>query len=155
MEQTAMKPILLFALVCAAVTASAAPAAVQPKPYAAIAGRWTSNATLSSTTADPSLQGVNYSWTGQFYGLIENSGRMTFRANNGCQLSGQATPFASTTLWSMEADLSHCPFAHLDQHMFGNIKREGSFLVIKATASPFAVGKPPIAYEMKATLSRY
>lgn len=150
-----MKYRTLLALICVTTFAASTQAGSKASPFTAIAGRWQHLTKISSVTTDQTLKNMNYSWTGKIHGVIEPTGSFSFNAENGCQITGNATPFASTTLWALEASLTNCPFDHLNQRVFGNIRKEGAFLIIKATDSPFAVGKPPVQYEIKATLGRY
>lgn len=147
-----MFPKLLFALaIASAITAHAE----NEKPFAAIAGRWKSEATISSLSRDDNLKRFNHSWKGRFYGAIEPTGQLIFKAANGCEITGFATRFASNTLWSVEADLKYCPIEHFNQRLFGNFRREGNSLLFEATESPFAVGKLTVGYLIKATMVRY
>ena len=151
----------LFAALLATAIAALAQTTARPlereasKEFSAIAGTWGSSATVSSSTRDRALfETRTYSWNGAFRGVIDIYGRFAFTGANGCTLFGQAAPFASRTMWSIEAEFEGCPFEHLNQRVFGNLRIEGTQLVLQAKDSPFAVGRPAVAYEINATLSR-
>lgn len=121
-----------------------------------VAGRWkTKEAKFTSLTNEAAYEKRTTNWKGKMFGLIKPSGQLLFKGENGCILSGMASPFASVGLWSVEGQLEGCKVTHFNQKVFGNIRKEGSELVVDLTNLPFSVGSPPVGYYLKARMTVY
>lgn len=130
--------------------------AAENDPITPIIGRWTSNVTrFSSSTADTNLLNYNSVWTGRFYGTIKPTGVLIFKGDNGCILSGLASPFSTNNQWIINGKLEGCQTAHFNQRIFGNLRRADNNLLIEVTEIPFSVGKPAITYRIIATMRPY
>ncbi len=148
-------PILLF-LVGIAPGVYAQAQFKEADPFKPVIGRWKTNeAKFSSISNDATLADRTTNWTGKMYGLIKPSGQILFKAENGCILSGLAAPFASNGLWAINGQLEGCQIGHFNQKIFGNVRRDGSAIVVEVSDMPFAVGRPPVGYYAKARLIQY
>ena len=125
-------------------------------PFKPVVGRWkTDKAKFSSITNEAEYMKRNSNWTGKMFGLIQPSGQILFKVDNGCILSGLASPFASNGLWAVNGQLENCSLTHFNQKIFGNIRREGVEVVLEVSALPFTVGRPAVGYYVKTRMVQY
>ena len=125
-------------------------------PFKAIVGKWKTNeGQYSSRSAEVQFADKNTNWAGKMYGLIKPSGMILFKAENGCILSGLASPFASDGQWSVNGRLEGCKIDHFNQKVFGTIRMDGASLQMELTDPPFSVGTPPVGYFIKARMTQY
>lgn len=126
-------------------------------PFASIAARWTTkDAIFTSTTTTPEYLDLITKWAGPMYGLIKPNGHVVLKAENGCILTGFASPFTgSAVMWTFTGKLEGCSVAHFNQRIVGNIRLEGKQLTLDVREPPFAVGRPPVHYVLKTTMDRY
>ena len=150
-------PVIIFLLLFGAASGAHAQAQFkEADPFKPVIGRWKTNeAKFSSISNDATLADRTTNWTGKMYGLIKPSGQILFKAENGCILSGLAAPFASNGLWVINGQLEGCQVGHFNQKIFGNVRRDGSAIVVEVSDMPFAVGRPPVGYYAKARLIQY
>lgn len=125
-------------------------------PFKPVIGRWkTNDAKFNSLSSTQEFADRTTSWAGKMYGLIKPSGQVLFKSENGCILSGLAAPFASNGLWALNGELEACTVGHFNQKIFGNIRRDGNAIIVEVSDVPFAVGRPPVGYYVKARLIQY
>jgi hypothetical protein len=119
-------------------------------------GKWqTKQGRISSFTSEASFAPYITDWTGLIYGAVMPTGQILFKSGNNCVLSGFAAPLASNGLWTFNGKLEGCQHEHMNQRVFGNMRREGHALVLEASDLPFAVGRPPVSYYLKAQMTPY
>lgn len=125
-------------------------------PFKPLVGRWkTDAAQFNSSTNDVDYADSASTWTGKMYGTIKETGQIIFKAENGCILSGMASPFTTKGFWTINGRLEGCKLAHFSQGVFGNIRREGNQVVIELKGLPFAIGLPPVAYSIQTRMVGY
>lgn len=130
---------------------------INEDPFAPIAGRWTSKeAQFVSSTTNTDYADWITKWKGTIYGVIKPNGYVVMKAENNCILTGFVAPFtASTVMWTFSGQLEGCSVGHLNQQLVGNFRKEKRTITIDLRERPFLVGKPPIAYSLKAQVSPY
>ncbi|WP_139313537.1 hypothetical protein [Rhodoferax antarcticus] len=127
----------------------------RPQPFKPIIGNWYDNhAVITSVAQDSEYEQYNYSWTGQIVGRVNEIGEYIFRADNGCQITGVSSPYASSTMWSIFTQTKNCPFEHLNHRMTGRIYKEGNVLILQLKDPPMAMGRN-LAYTMQAVMQSY
>ena len=147
---------LLFSLTFVMTTVHAQAQFEKDDPFKPVVGRWkTDKARFSSITNEAEYMKRNSNWTGKMFGIIQPSGQILFKVENGCILSGLASPFASAGLWAVNGQLENCTLAHFNQKIFGNIRREGPEVILEASALPFTVGRPAVGYYIKTRMVQY
>lgn len=125
-------------------------------PLKPIMGRWTTNtAKFTSATSEQDLLNYNTTWTGRMFGLVKTTGVIVFKSDNGCILTGLATPFTANSQWTINGRLEGCTPSHYNQKVFGNLRRNDSLLVMDLSEIPFSVGKPPVTYRITAVMRSY
>jgi hypothetical protein len=125
-------------------------------PFKPILGRWkTSDARFSSLINDRDNADFNTRWDGKMYGIVKISGELLFKAENGCVLSGVVSPFASSGMWVVNGQLEGCKVEHFNQKVFGNVRRDGSYLIIEVGEMPFMTNRLPVRYTVKTRLQLY
>lgn len=155
-----MKPLAVALLLSCAHAAALAQEVIRfnpAEPFNPIVARWASKeAKFTSETSDPDYMNRITKWSGNIYGVIKSTGHVVLKAENGCILSGFASPFtASTVLWSFTGKLEGCAVIHFNQTVTGNLRLDGGELTIEVREPPFAVGRPPVHYKAIATMRRY
>lgn len=124
--------------------------------FKALAGRWhTKQGRYSTNTADPAFVDQITDWTGSVYGVVRTSGQILFKGGNGCVITAMTSPLTTNAHWVFSGRLEGCTTAHLNQRIFGNLRKEGEELVIEAGEVPFAVGRPPVSFFFKARMRLY
>lgn len=125
------------------------------EPYKPIIGNWYDrNASIVNLNVDPSKQQQNYQWDGQIIGRITETGEYRFKANNGCEITGFATPFASHSMWYITTETTHCPFEYMNVPMAGRIFKDGNMLRLTLDDPPFAMGRKQV-FTMRAVMKMY
>ena len=66
------------------VTFAAEVKPLEAHPAAPLVGKWVSTVNMNYTASSENL----YWWTGRMWGAIDETGRITMRADNGCDISG-------------------------------------------------------------------
>lgn len=147
---------IVLALSAFATTANAQAQFKGIDPFQPVVGKWmTREGTFTSKTDSADYADRNTSWTGRMWGVIKPSGEILFKADNGCVLTGMASPFASNGLWAINGKLEACKIGHFNQRIFGNLRREGNEVVLDVSEMPFAVGVPPVGYYVKLRMVTY
>jgi hypothetical protein len=97
-----------------------------------VAGNWASDVRMSSSlSSNPAL---NYYWVGKMWGRLEPSGKMTFVADNGCEISGLVHDAHGYEI-SGDVDVSKCGFKDMNRRYSASVK--------------FKSGKPNISISLR------
>lgn len=157
MSRSVLKQTTLLVCLLGAFTAAQAQAQYRSDdPFKAVLGNWkTTDARFTSSTSEPEFANRITNWAGKMYGVVKPSGQFLFKAENGCILSGIASPFASNGLWALNGLLEGCSVGHFNQKIFGNLRREGNEILLEVSDLPFAVGRPPVGYFVKTRMVAY
>lgn len=124
--------------------------------FKALAGRWhTKQARYATNTSDPAYVSQITDWTGAVYGVVRSSGQILFKSSNGCVITGMTSPLTTSAHWVFSGRLEGCTAPHLNQRIFGNLRKEGEELVVQASEVPFSVGRPPVSFFFKARMRAY
>ncbi len=76
---------------------------LEAHPAAPLVGKWVSTVNMNYTASSENL----YWWTGRVWGAIDETGRITMRADNGCDISGAVKTVDSLGIYG-EVKFTNC-----------------------------------------------
>ena len=140
---------LPIAIALLAVSVSTSIAQTSPLPAQGIAGQWTNDVQMNASSSDSTVQNF---WVGRLWGRIDPTGKMFFKADNGCTVLGLATP--TINAWKATVQLTGCSYAALNRQYEAYIYLTGGMLSFRATTGVIGPGRSE-SYQLNSTLSRY
>ncbi len=151
-----LRAALLAAMVLVASQAQGQAQHSNEDAFKALAGRWhTKQGRYSTNAADPAFADQITDWTGAVYGVVRPAGQILFKGGNGGVITAMTSPLTTSAHWVFSGRLEGCTTAHLNQRIFGNLRKDGDELVIEAGEVPFAMGRPPVSFFFKARMRLY
>lgn len=142
----------LHFIAMATLSALAIDAIAQSQPADAIAGTWTSDAQFIAKSSDPTPL---YFWVGRIDGEITPTGRFTFRAENGCQLTGLLTPIEKPKgKFKGAINITACRYQYMNRTYELEVLRMANSLKLSAHNKLFQDAKLRMVFDISSTLSR-